>query len=222
MTFSPDSSRLDPLLNRIRKDARLEADRLLAEADAESEGILEQARSEAEAEVERMKAEARYRAKRREDASEAEARRRLRFRQLEVRHRLLDRAFEEARKRVRGSSKEDFVRLAEALLLRFCEPGDLTLVVGPEESRWLDEALLGELQQKLEGCGSRASIQAVEERADLGGGIVLREGARELDLTLTALFEQIRQNMESELADELFPEEEKAGPAAEGSSASAG
>jgi vacuolar-type H+-ATPase subunit E/Vma4 len=208
VTISPDAPDLGPLLERIRQDARKEANRLAEEAEAQAEGILAEARSEARDEYERIKAKALGLARQREAAQEAEARRRGRFRKLAVKHRLLEELFHEAQATLRGDSKESFLRLVESLLLRYAEPGSLVLIVDPAERPWLDEQSLKELQQKLDERQKGVRLEAVEEREGLGGGIVLNKGRREIDASLPSLLGQLRDISEAELSEELFLEEE--------------
>lgn len=209
MTVPPDLSNLEPLLARIKRDAQQEADGLAAEAEARAERIMAEARSEAEAEAERILAEAHARARQREEAEEAEARRRGRFQRLAVKHQFLEEVFQEVQAQLRGGSKESFRRLVEALLLSFAESGSLSLIVEPSEHSWLDEPFLNQLQDKLDKAGKGCRLEAVEERTGLGGGLVLRGGRREIDLSLPSLLGQLRENTEAHLAEELFPQKEE-------------
>lgn len=206
MTATPGLPDLEPLLERIRKDALEEAERIEAEAEAQAERLLAEARSEAEAEAEEIKAQASRRARRREEAELAEARRRGRFQILSVKRDLMDEVFRSAEARIRGDSEESSLRLLEELLLRFAQPGSLTLIVDPDGRSLLEETVLAGLNEKLGRCRKGASLDGVEERVGLGGGVVLREGRREFDASLATLLGQLRESSEAALSEELFPE----------------
>ena len=203
---------------RIRQDAREEADRVVTEAKGAAERALAEARDEAEAEAERIRTGAMELYRQRKAAEEVEGRRRGWFQRLAMKNRLMEEAFQAAQASVHGGSKETFQRLTEALVLRYAVPGDLTLIVDPAERPWLDGSFLKELRAKLEDCHKGAHLEAVEERPGLGGGIVLGVGRREIDASLTSIFEQLKEATEMELIGMLFPSE-KSIPAEDGARA---
>ncbi len=218
MTVSSSFPKLEPLLARIHQDAREEADRVVTEAQGEAERALAEARDESEAEAERIKTEAMELNHQREAAEEADACRRGRFQRLALKNRLMEEAFQVAQASVRGSSKEAFHCLTEALVVRYAVPGALILIVDPADRPWLDEPFLRGLQSKLEGCHRGSHLADVQERPGLGGGIILGVGRREIDVSLTSLFAQLQEAFETELLGMLFPSE-KSIPAEEGARA---
>ena len=48
-------------------------------------------------------------------------------------------------------------------------------------------------------------MEAVEERKGQGSGIILKEGRREIDLSVAGLVGQLREGLEAVFSEELFP-----------------
>jgi len=185
---------LDHLLETLARDARAEAERVLAAARAEAEAI----RARAETAVARRRVEAltaRERALRADAAVQlARVRRRARGAVLDARHRLLERVRAAARERIAAAEGE-----AESLGLR------LRAALACHGERPVDIGCAPALANAVRAVvGDRAGTTVTPEPAATDPLVVrAADGAMEVDAGLAALFERYWPELAVEVMREL-------------------
>jgi vacuolar-type H+-ATPase subunit E/Vma4 len=88
------------------------------------------------------------------------------------------------------------------LMLEVVETGDEEVVVDSKEKR-IDQKFIEKINQQL-GHGRKGNLKLSEERANLGGGFILKRGKIRNDVSVGVLLAKAREGLEIELAKEIF------------------
>ena len=112
---------------------------------------------------------------------------------------ILDEVFALAQSQMQKLDDKSYRKLMARLIGESIETGDEEVIVDKADSR-IDAEFIQSVNQKLKG-----SLRLAAEKRDLGGGgFVLRRGDILTNASLDVLLEQVRKELEMELAGELF------------------
>ena len=211
---------LERITEKILAEAREEADRILSSAEAECARIREEYAARADEIRARLSAEAERVGTDMIAQAKATAATQKRNLVLETQSQLIDEVFEIALAQVSGQEGEKYVETL-AGLLSAAEEISRTLygeedAMAPERyeilmsARDLDrygEAVLDAVRKKL---GAKLEAQTLNklvlsrQTLSTNGGLVLRCGNIEANCSLSLLFAQLREELESEVSHALF------------------
>lgn len=194
----------EQVIEKILSEARQEAESILSEAKAKSDQ--QQAAQEAELKAYQEKTEqlAKQAADDKRLRMLAAARMDLQKQMLTAKVALLDELFESACRKINELPDGAYRDLMVRLMSTAVQTGDEEVVVGKNETR-IDMSLLKKANQQL-GPGFRGNLRLSDERADLDGGFLLRRGRVQINASTEVLIGQVREDMESELSEQLFAE----------------
>ncbi len=142
--------------------------------------------------------------------SDALAQRMSRMAELDMRKELLqqkrvvmDEAFEHALKALRTAPKE---RIRALMLSRISEAakGGETLIICADNDSWFDAGFMNELKNELERNGRNADLTLSEDKREGLTGAVLSLGGTEIYCTLEGMLNEIRPELETDVARILF------------------
>ena len=218
---------LERITEKILAEAREEADRILSSAEAECARIREEYAARADEIRARLSAEAERVGTDMIAQAKATAATQKRNLVLETQSQLIDEVFEIALAQVSGQEGEKYVEtlagLLSAALVEQVEAEEISRTLYGEEdamaperyeilmsARDLDrygEAVLDAVRKKL---GAKLDAQTLNKLVLSGqtlstnGGLVLRCGNIEANCSLSLLFAQLREELESEVSHALF------------------
>lgn len=183
---------IENIVSRILGDAEISAGEIKAQADAKVEQMLAEANAKAEQVyaqgLKSAKAEVENVLLRGKSMADLEGRKAL----LAARQTVVDEAFEKAEKALEAKRKDkDYVKLLSKLAKPVVEK-DSVVVLDKADFDAVGAALKTEL-----GC-------AVEAASLPSGGVVVKSGGIELNLTFAALLRQYREELEQAVASVLF------------------
>jgi V/A-type H+-transporting ATPase subunit E len=197
-------------------EAQRVVDKILADARAEAEKITqtaEQRMAREQQEVEKQLAE--YRKHTEQLAASAAEDRRLRLLaaarmeirkgNLAVRRQLLDGIFATAAQRLRDLDDGQHLELINKLLLKAAHSGEQEVIVGTNEKR-IEESFINRINSEL-ASQQKGSLRLSSHREDIDGGFILRQGKIKTNVSLEVLLARARQELQIELAKELFCQE---------------
>jgi len=121
---------------------------------------------------------------------------------LAEKRKILDDLFQRARSKLLEMPDDDYRSFMAKIMLEAVETGDEEVVVDSKEKR-IDHTFIKNVNLKL-GPGFKGNLRLSAERADLGGGFVLKRGKIKNSLSLDVLLARARRELEIELAKELF------------------
>jgi V/A-type H+-transporting ATPase subunit E len=116
---------------------------------------------------------------------------------------VLDEVFVQAQSQMQKLDDKSYRKLMARLIGESIETGDEEVIVDKADSR-IDAEFIQSVNQKL-GGDLKGNLRLSGERRDLGGGgFVLKRGDILTNASLDVLLEQVRKELEMELAGELF------------------
>lgn len=194
----------EAILLKIDEDARNAAAQTLEDAKRRSEELaaasqarMDKARA---ASVASAEVEADALAGRMRRMAELEDRKHILARKRE----LIAEAFASAREKLRGMEPAALRDFLLRLAMDSAEGGE-TLFVGEIAPEWCDAGFVDALNAALAEKG-RAPVRVAEERRAGVTGLALAREGMEMNLTIEAMLDAVRLDMESEIAGILFPE----------------
>jgi V/A-type H+-transporting ATPase subunit E len=186
------------VVEKILADAKAEAQKLkkeaeekLAQQQAETDKRLDEYRKQTEALAKKAGEDAREQvlsATRMELAKE----------QLAEKAKILDEVFADARKQLNKLSDDEYRKLIAKLMAEAVETGDEEVIIDNNEKR-IDKSLIDQVNTQ-----KKSNLKLASQRQDICGGFVLKRGKIKNNLSLDILLAQAREQLEIELAGELF------------------
>ena len=187
---------------KILADAKTEAQRIQAEADQQAREILTQADQEAGRRQVALDDDIQKATEAHRLQLLARARVQARLAELGVRQEMMQAVFDAATKQVAEMPAEAYRDLVKKWLVEAVEVGDERVVIGTDETR-IDASLIDAANREL---GERGHLALADQRRGIAGGVILARERTEVNASLEVMLQQVRRELETELARVLFGE----------------
>jgi V/A-type H+-transporting ATPase subunit E len=193
---------LDRLIQRIDDESRERAEEISTAAAAYEERLLEQTRQKAleEQRLRLKKAEADMLLLKERRHSSAQLK--VRNEVLQAKQDIISMVLSEARQQLAAVSSQAFLRFLEDHLLKAVETGDEVLCLNNRCAGKLPDDFLDQLNAKLVKQGHQGGLTL--SVIDMTDGFILSRSGVDMDFTFNALLDQQREDLEAELARQLF------------------
>ena len=87
-------------------------------------------------------------------------------------------------------------------MVKAVETGAEEVIIGKNETR-ITDSFIKQVNRKL-GTGFKGNLLLARERANISGGFILRRGKVQINVSTDVMVAQARENLEMELAQEMF------------------
>ena len=192
----------EQVIGKILSDARSEAEKIKSEAEKNASAK----QNKFDAELAEYKKQTDVLAKKAGDEKKAHllaaARMDIAQEYLLEKRKILDGVFAKAQVRLQKLDDKEYRGLMAALMLKAVETGDEEVLVDKAEKR-IDHEFVKQVNHEL-GAGYKGDLRLSEERLNITAGFVLRRGRIKNNASLDVLLSQARDELEIELAKELF------------------
>ena len=121
---------------------------------------------------------------------------------LAEKRRILDEVFEQTRRRLMQLADNEYLQLISKLLTEAVQRGDEEVIVDKNERR-IDENFIKQMNQKL-GPDRKGNLRLSKDKEPIGAGFILKRGKIKTNASIDVLLNQARDNLETELAKQLF------------------
>ena len=121
---------------------------------------------------------------------------------LTAKGKLLDAVFAKAMDTINNLPDDQYLDFMTKLMLKAVQTGDEQIVVGIDELR-INDSTVKKINRQL-GSGFKGNLKLSNGRVDIDGGFILRRGNIQINASTEVLIEQLREEMESEIAAEMF------------------
>lgn len=190
-------------------------DKILAEGRSEAEKIKAEGQQELDAYVRQVDGElADYQSQTDELAKKAAEDKKLRVLAgarmassksvLSAKRAAIRKVFDSAAEKITGMNDDEYLGLMGNLIKKTIETGDEAVVIGKNETR-INDDFIKQINREL-GAGFRGNILLSKDRADINGGFILKRGDISINVSVDVLMQMAREQLETELASELFSE----------------
>ena len=192
----------EQVVEKILADARAEADRI--KKQAQEKEAAEQAKLNEQLEEHRKQTEvlAEKAGKDKKSHILAAARMEIAKEFLSEKRKILDEVFVQARRQLQNLPDEEYRTLCTKLMVEAVETGDEEVIVDNNENR-IDQQLINQVNKQL-GSGNKGKLKLTGVKQDIGGGFILRQGKIKTNVSIEILLNQVRKELEIELAKKLF------------------
>jgi V/A-type H+-transporting ATPase subunit E len=188
-------------------------EKILADAKAEAEKIKKQAREKEAVEQAKLKEQLQEFDKQTQAIAQkagedkkahllAAARMDIARQLLAEKRKILDEVFARARQHLENLSDEQYRELMTKLMLQAVESDDEEVIIDNEEKR-IDQKFIENINQQL-APGRKGNLKLSEDRDNIGAGFILKRGKIKNNVSIEVLLAQAREELEVELAKELF------------------
>lgn len=123
---------------------------------------------------------------------------------LHARREVIDRAYKEAARLLVNLPDADRLALIKKLIIKYAPEPRFTITLASADSGLLNARDIAQLQAELSGKFGEAEISLAEPSADFCGGVYMTGEKTDVDATYEAIFAELHESCESEVADILF------------------
>lgn len=192
----------EQVVEKILSQAKVEAEKILAEAKAKASEEESKLASELDEYRQQTKTLAEKAAADRKMRMLAAARMDMRKELTAAKNAVLDEVFAGAAEQIKSLGDEEYKQLITSLITKAVETGDEQVVIGKDETR-IDHALIKDINRSL-GSGFKGNLTLAKTKANIDGGFILQRGSVRINASIDVLLAQVKEQIETELAAELF------------------
>lgn len=197
-------SNISNLTSKILKDAEERKDSILAAAEDEKAKILEKKINAAKSLEATMLEKAEREAETRKERVISGAELTARNEKLKAKQAIIQDVFTKSVEELCKLSKDQYVSFIKDSILKLEIAGDEKLILNEEGKKIVDGALISEINKELASKGKKGEITLSAETANFKGGFILEKAGIEINNTFEALVDSLREELEFEVARELF------------------
>lgn len=192
----------EQVVTKILSDANAEAEKIKAQASEK----IQQSQTDLKAELvsfdketEILTAEA---AEDKRARILAAARMEIKKEKLQAKRSILDDAFVKAAEKIKTMDDGQYTELMEKLIKKATVTGDEEVLVDKDDKR-INNDLLKRINRSMPS-GAKGDLKLASETVDIQAGFILRRGKIKMNVSLSVLLHQVREELEGQLANELF------------------
>ena len=195
---------IENITGRIQADAQAEIDRIQDDARREAEKISAGYAARADREcadlLSRGEKSAQERGSRLVSAAEMESRKMT----LAAKQEVLDQAFDLALQKLLSLPQADYAALLAKLAASAARSGQEQIILNPEDRKKVGEQVISQANQLLSKAGLAPKLSLSEQTRPIQGGLLLSDGAVEVNCALETLVRLSRTEATGEVSKLLF------------------
>jgi V/A-type H+/Na+-transporting ATPase subunit E len=195
--------------DKIFESATQEKNKIIEEANNEIKTFKENAKSEIESIknsiMERYEQEAELAEKKIITESKLESNKEI----LSEKQLIIGDIFREAENRIKNLGNEKYRNFMENLIFDNVETGNEIIYLGNNERKEINQEFINNINKKLQSMGKKGELKIAKKTLPIKGGIVLGTEEIRKNASLDVIFDSIRDNIETELNQFLFQENEE-------------
>lgn len=197
-------SNINNLTSKILKDAEERKDSILTVAEDEKANILEKKNNSAKSLETTMLDKAKIEAQARKERIVSGAILKVRNEKLKAKQAMIKEIFEKSIEELCNLSKDDFMNFVKDSILSLDLVGDEKIILNEEGKRIVDESLVKEINKALGLKGRKGELTIDSQTRNFKGGFILERQGIEINNTFEALVNSLKNDLEFEVARELF------------------
>jgi len=185
--------------DKILRDARDDAKKIVDEAKKRIEEILKEAEENVREITEDTKRMAEDAASRELERKLSEARMEKRKAILEKKRGIIDAVFENAKERILSLKRQEYIGFISDIIADETKKGDFELVLAEDDVKRFGKTVFEEIVGK-----SVCKAKVIFETGTFTGGCILKKEKYEYNATVDTILERVKEKLETKLAKILF------------------
>jgi V/A-type H+-transporting ATPase subunit E len=195
---------INNLTSKILMDAEERKDSILTAAEDEKVDIISKKNNSAKSLEETMLDKAKGEAQARKERIVSGALLKARNEKLKAKQAMIKEVFEKSIEELCNLSKDEFTTFLKNSILSLDLVGDEKLILNEEGKRIVDEVLVKEINNALVSKGKKGELTIDLQTRNFKGGFILERQGIEMNNTFEALVNSLKDDLEFEVAKELF------------------
>ncbi len=195
---------IDNITRRIQADTQAEVDRILADAQQDADKIRAKYAAKADREAVDQLARGKVLAQERVQCIHSAAQMDARKMTLAAKQELIEQAFELAVKQLLSLPEEEYISLLADLAVQ-AGKGTEAILLNPKDRDALGQKVLKLANKRAAAAGKEGKFTLSPDTAAIQGGLLLSDGAVEMDCALETLVYLQRTEAAGEVSRLLFP-----------------
>lgn len=192
------------LTSKILKDAEERKESILAAAENEKAKIIDKKNNEAKALEATMLEKAESEAKTSKERVISGAELKARNEKLKAKQEVIKEVFEKSVEELCNLDDASYVAFIKDSILSLGVAGDEKLMLNERGLKLVTDAVLSEINAGLVAKDKKGAITLVKEARSFKGGFILEKDGIEINNTFEALVNSVKEELEFEVARELF------------------
>lgn len=192
------------LTSKILKDAEERKEKILAEANEKKANILSKKKKEAEKLEAEMIEKATREAETRKERVISGAELSARNKKLEAKQAIITDVFNMSIESLCNLKEDEYKSFIKNTILSLNIDGDEKLILNDKVKNIVDNSFLAEINEALVKNNKLGKLTVSNETANYKGGFILEKNGIEINNTFEALVTSLREELEFEVAKELF------------------
>lgn len=192
------------LTSKILKDAEERKEKILAEANEKKANILSKKKKEAEKLEAEMIEKATREAETRKERVISGAELSARNKKLEAKQAIITDVFNMSIESLCNLKEDEYKSFIKNTILSLNIDGDEKLILNDKVKNIVDNSFLAEINEALVKNNKLGKLTISNETANYKGGFILEKNGIEINNTFEALVTSLREELEFEVAKELF------------------
>ncbi|MCR4944831.1 MAG: V-type ATP synthase subunit E [Clostridium sp.] len=197
-------SNVNNLTSKILQDAEERKAKILADAANEKASIIEKKTKEADSLEAQMLEKAKREAETAKERVISGAELKARNEKLKAKQVIIKEVFEKSIEELCKLDGERYIAFVKETILSSGVAGDEKLVLNEEGKKFITEAVVNEINSGLVSKGKKGAITLSSETGNFKGGFILEKDGIEINNTFEALVNSLKEDLEFEVARELF------------------
>lgn len=190
--------------NKIISDARIQAEKIIAQAEDNANNIIKKGKKEAE----NIKSIILYKnnqeafLKKSKILTEAklEANKTI----LLEKQKIIEDVFDKALESVLKLSDKEYHNFIKILILDNIEIGDETIFIGSSDMRKISESFIEDINKELKSKGEKGVLKLSTSYLPIKGGVIIGSGKIRKNISLELLLKDVREESEMQISNILF------------------
>lgn len=197
-------SNISNLTSKILKDAEERKDSILANSKVDEADIILKKNDSAKSLEVTMLNKAKIEAQSRKERVISGALLKARNEILKAKQGMIKEVFEKSIEELCNLSKDEFMAFVKSSILSLDVAGDEKLILNEEGKKIVNEGLVNEINKELILKGKKGELTIETQTRNFKGGFILERQGVEINNTFEALVNSLKDELEFEVARELF------------------
>ncbi|MGL5068387.1 MAG: V-type ATP synthase subunit E [Sarcina sp.] len=197
-------SNLENITSKIKKDAEVQRDAIIAQANENTQLIINKKESAAKKDAADFLEKSKSEAITRKSRILSSANLKVRNDKLVAKQRVISDIFDKTKSDLNNMSDVDFKKFVSDKILNSNIVGDENIIVNESKKVAIDEAFIKELNAKLIAANKKGELKISSINGTFEGGFIIEKNGIEINNTFDALVDSLRDEMEFEIAKVMF------------------